>query len=121
MTNEIAQRPALIECGEDTLLAVKDTMLLLSGKWKIQILGRLMISGKMRFMDLRREIPGIGAKMLTRELLELEQNRLIVRQVMATKPVTVEYDLTPHGETLLPIIKSLGVWGIFHRQHLFKS
>lgn len=111
----------MIDCGEDTLLAVKDTMLLLAGKWKIQILGRLMISGKLRFMDLRREIPGIGAKMLTRELQELEQNKLIVREVMNTRPLTVEYDLTPHGETIMPIIKSLGTWGMYHRQHLFKS
>lgn len=72
-------------------------------------------------MDLRREIPGIGAKMLTRELQELEQNDLITRQVMNSKPITVEYELSPHGETIMPIIKSLGTWGMHHRQHLFKT
>lgn len=121
MTNKKEQRLDTEECGQDTLLAIKDTMLLLSGKWKIQILGSLVLSGKMRFMDLRREIPGIAAKMLTKELQDLEQNELIIRRVMNTRPVTVEYDLTPHGTTLQPVIESIRTWGIYHRQHLFRK
>jgi len=108
-------------CGQDTLMAIKDTMLLLSGKWKIQILGSLLLFGEMRFMDLRREVPGIAAKMLSKELQELEQNELISRRVMNTKPLTVEYNLTPHGTTLQPIIDSIRAWGINHRQHLFRK
>jgi DNA-binding HxlR family transcriptional regulator len=121
MINKEEQEIETQECGQDTLLAIKDTMILLSGKWKIQILGSLILSGKMRFMDLRRKIPGIAAKMLTKELQDLEQNDLIVRRVMNTKPVTVEYDLTPHGATLLPIIQSIRTWGINHRYHLFRK
>ena len=108
-------------CGQDKLLAIKDTVLLLSGKWKIQILRSLLLFGDMRFMDLRREIPGIAAKMLSKELQELEQNELISRRVMNTKPLTVEYNLTPHGATLRPIIDSIRAWGINHRQHLFRK
>ena len=48
--------------------AVKDSMGLLSGKWKIHILGTILYGGKIRFMDLQREIEGIGSKMLSKEL-----------------------------------------------------
>jgi DNA-binding HxlR family transcriptional regulator len=41
-------------------------MILLSGKWKIQIVGWLLLYGKVRFMDMLRGIEGIAAKMLIR-------------------------------------------------------
>lgn len=52
---------------------------ILTGKWKIHILGTLLYSGKMRFMDLQREIAGIGPKMLAKELQDLEMNHLVMR------------------------------------------
>lgn len=69
---------------------IKDTMQLLSGKWKVHILGTLMFNGKMRFMDLRREVDGIAAKMLSKELQDLQLNRLVKRTVMQTRPITVD-------------------------------
>jgi DNA-binding HxlR family transcriptional regulator len=110
-----------IECGEDGLLAIKDTMELLSGKWKIQIIGCLMMHGTMRFMDLRRRVKGIAAKMLSKELQELEQNQLIRRNVMDTRPITVEYELTTHGASLLNVIREIRTWGASHRQYLFRK
>jgi DNA-binding HxlR family transcriptional regulator len=110
-----------IECGKDGLLAIKDTMILLSGKWKIQIIGCLMMYGPMRFMDLRRRVEGIAAKMLSKELQELELNELIQRKVMQTRPVTVEYELTAHGASLEHVIKELRDWGTSHRQYLFRK
>ena len=96
--------------------AVKDSMGLLTGKWKIHILGTLLYGGKMRFMDLQREIEGIGSKMLSKELQDLEMNHLITRTVLNTKPITVEYDLTNFGRTLEPIIDSIAQWGIDYRE-----
>src|SRR3546814_328956 len=101
------------------LTSIKDTMVLLSGKWKIQIIGCLMMYGTMRFMDIRRHIEGIAAKMLSKELQELEQNKLIRRNVMNTRPVTVEYELTEHGASLLNVISEIREWGVAHRQYLF--
>ena len=96
--------------------AVKDSMELLTGKWKIHILGTLLYGGKMRFMDLQREIAGIGSKMLSKELQDLEMNQLITRTVLNTKPITVEYDLTSFGRTLEPIIDAIAQWGIDYRE-----
>lgn len=99
--------------------AVKDSMELLTGKWKIHILGTLLYAGKMRYMDLQREIEGIGSKMLSKELQDLEMNQLITRTVLNTKPITVEYDLTEFGRTLEPIIDAIAQWGIDYRETLY--
>lgn len=95
-------------------LAIRDTMDLLSGKWKIQIIGTLHF-GKKRFMELKADIDGIAAKMLSKELQELELNGLVMRTVLATKPITVEYELTEYGQTLRPIINEMAIWGKNHR------
>nr|WP_294928763.1 helix-turn-helix domain-containing protein [uncultured Flavobacterium sp.] len=94
-------------------------MEILCGKWKVHILGTLIKGGKMRFMDLLREVDGIAAKMLSKELQDMETNRLIKRTVYSTKPVTVEYEATEFGLTLEPVIDSLALWGIKYRNSLF--
>lgn len=99
--------------------AVKDSMDILTGKWKIHILGTLLYGGKMRFMDLQREIGGIGSKMLSKELQDLEMNNLLTRTIKNTKPITVEYELTDFGKTLEPIINEIAQWGINYRESLF--
>lgn len=99
--------------------SVKDSMDILSGKWKIHILGTLLYGGKMRFMDLQREIGGIGSKMLSKELQDLEMNHLVTRTTLNTKPITVEYDLTDFGRTLEPVIDAIATWGIHYRETIF--
>ncbi|GAA4323206.1 hypothetical protein GCM10023149_24000 [Mucilaginibacter gynuensis] len=56
--------------------------------------------------------------MLSKELKELEINELIKRTVLATQPITVEYELTDHGNTLQTIISELSAWGIVHRKKI---
>ncbi|NVK63435.1 MAG: helix-turn-helix transcriptional regulator [Flavobacteriales bacterium] len=100
---------------------ISDTMSILSGKWKFHILGTLMEGNKLGFMDLLREIDGIGSKMLSKELQDLEMNKLVSRTVMNTKPITVQYSLTEYGKTLSPLIDELAKWGIEYRQSIYKS
>ena len=103
------------------ILAIKDTMELLSGKWKFHILGTLLLGEKLRFMDLLRGVDGIGTKMLSKELQDLELNHLITRTVLNTKPVTVEYQITDYGKTLEPIIDEIANWGIAYRNAIHKK
>lgn len=100
------------------MLAISDAMSILSGKWKFHILGTLIEGNALGFMDLLREIDGIGTKMLSRELQDLEMNNLICRKVLPTKPVTVSYSITTNGKTLLPLINELANWGIAYRKAL---
>lgn len=100
------------------LNAIRDAMDILSGKWKFHILGTIIVGGKMRFMDLQRELHGIGAKMLAKELQDMEINRLVTRTVLDTKPVTVEYEITEYGKSLAPLIDEIVKWGIDYRTSL---
>ncbi|MVT08959.1 winged helix-turn-helix transcriptional regulator [Chitinophaga tropicalis] len=100
--------------------AIHDTLDLLNGKWKIAILGSLSFGNK-RFMELQREVEGIGSKMLSKELRELEINDLVKRTVYDTKPVTVEYEMTEYGKTLDPIICEMASWGRNHRKKIMHS
>lgn len=103
------------------IMAIKDTMEILSGKWKFHIIGTLSLGEKLRFMDLLREVDGIGTKMLSKELQDLEMNQLISRTVLNTKPVTVEYQITDFGKTLIPIIDEIAKWGIEYRNFIYQN
>lgn len=99
------------------VLPIRDTLDLLSGKWKLPILGALMF-GKKRFNELDREIPKITPRMLSKELRDLEMNQLVIRKVYDTKPVTVEYELTDYGQSLDKVLDALRDWGIGHRKRI---
>jgi len=100
------------------LLAIRDTMDVLNGKWKIATIGSLTFGDK-RFKELQRDVDGITAKMLSKELKDLEVNKLVKRTVFDTKPVTVEYHLTEHGRSLEKLIEEMVKWGTLHRDEIF--
>jgi DNA-binding HxlR family transcriptional regulator len=100
------------------LMAIRDTMDVLNGKWKVAIIGSLTF-GEKRFKELQRDVDGITAKMLSKELKDLEVNKLVKRTVFDTKPVTVEYRLTDHGRSLEAVIGELVKWGTLHRKKIF--
>jgi DNA-binding HxlR family transcriptional regulator len=102
------------------ILAVRDALDILSGKWKLPIISALIFSDK-RFKEMEREIPGITAKMLSKELKDLEMNDLVHRTVYDTMPVTVEYSLTEYGRTLKKLISELHNWGTQHRKHILSK
>ncbi|WP_462266099.1 winged helix-turn-helix transcriptional regulator [Mucilaginibacter sp.] len=96
--------------------AVHDAMDVLNGKWKISIISSICYYSIRRFSDILQDVGGISNKMLSKELKELEMNRLITRTVLDTQPVTVQYQLTEYGRTLQTIINNLSDWGIEHRK-----
>lgn len=84
---------------------------LISGKWTMTIINTLM-SGKMRFKELERNISGINTRMLVKVLKELETNKIIKRKAFATIPPMVEYSLTKKGENLKPVIIEIQSWAM---------
>jgi DNA-binding HxlR family transcriptional regulator len=70
---------------------------------------------------MQRQIVGITAKMLSKELKELEVNQLVKRTVYDSLPVTVEYSLTPYGRTLKKVIVELESWGRKHRDRIMEK
>jgi DNA-binding HxlR family transcriptional regulator len=93
--------------------AVEATLDLIDGKWKGVILYHLQ-QGTQRFGELRRKMPGITQRMLTKQLRALEEDRLIIRKVYAEVPPRVEYCLSEIGESLRPVIDILKAWGESH-------
>ena len=98
------------------IMAVHDAMDVLSGKWKISIISSVCYYNQRRFSDILSDVDGISNKMLSKELKELEMNKLIKRTVMDTQPITVHYQLTEYGQTLKTIINNLSDWGKQHRK-----
>lgn len=100
--------------------AIDDTMYILRGKWKVPIIARLCYKS-MRYSELLKNINGISGKMLSRELQELEINGLVNREVLTTKPLSVSYKISEHGQTLKILTDSISDWGLQHREKILKS
>lgn len=87
------------------------TQKVLTGKWGLVIIYQLS-TGKKRFNELQRLIPGITQTMLTRHLRQLEEDRIISRTVYAEVPPCVEYSLTEMGEKFRSVLDAVEAWGL---------
>lgn len=99
-------------------MALQDSLDLLGGKWKLLIVHYLSrrTAEENSFKKIQAGIPGISAKMLSKELKSLELNLMVSRAVQASKPVTVAYQITAYGMQVLPITSQLIDWGLEHRE-----
>ncbi len=95
-------------CPIDAMLSVID------GRWKGTILWRLS-EGPMRTSELRRSIDGITERMLIRHLQELVRDGILVRSQRKTVPPCVYYSISKYGQTLVPVLETICLWG---RNHL---
>lgn len=89
---------------------VAATLHLIGGKYKALLLWHLS-GATLRFGELRRLVPEATPKMLTQQLRELEEDRLISRTIYPVVPPKVEYTLTPLGQSLFPILEAMYAWG----------
>ncbi|SRR5690606_15438407 len=105
-----------IESCSKARLAIRDTLDVVGGKWKLVLISVLR-SGKKGFNELSREA-GISPRILSKELQELEMNGLVSREVCNTKPVTVQYELTAYSSTLDEVLNAMEKWGYKHRQKI---
>jgi len=101
--------------GAPEYCAIEFAMEVLGGRWKLAILKQLL-TGTHRFGELRRALPRITQRMLTRQLRELEADGLVVRTVYREVPPRVEYSLTEAGRSLETIADELDRWGRWYRR-----
>jgi DNA-binding HxlR family transcriptional regulator len=92
----------------------------IADKWAVLVLG-LLGDGPVRFNQLRRQIEGISQKMLSQTLKSLERDGLVSRRATPTVPVTVEYSITPLGETLSVTVDNLRIWAETHMEQVLLS
>jgi len=100
---------------------VEDALGILVGKWKPIILLKLLQEGTKRFNELKRSMPKITQKMLTKQLRELEKEDIIKRVVYPQVPPKVEYSMTEYGRSLEPILEAMHEWGVKHTLHKSKK
>ncbi|MEZ6852366.1 winged helix-turn-helix transcriptional regulator [Halodesulfovibrio aestuarii] len=94
------------------------TMQVIGGKWKPVILYHLSQAKVLRFGVLQKTLHGITQRMLTKQLRELEADKLVTRTAYNEVPPRVEYSLTELGESLIPIFLEMKQWGIRYEEQI---
>ncbi len=92
-------------CNTELALSV------VGGKWKPLIIYHLGKNDTLRFGEFRKVIPSINQRVLTRELKDLVEHKIINRRDFYKNPPHVEYTLTESGKSLISLIEQLGDWG----------
>ena len=90
---------------------VSAALQMLTGKWRLLILFRLL-EGPQRFNALQRALTPVTQKVLTAALRSLEEDGLVWRKSAMTVPPEVSYGLTPRGGALAPVFRALGDWQV---------
>ena len=104
---------AKTQSDDDENCPVRGIMDKIGSKWSVLLI--MVLAGRPhRFGELRRTVADISQRMLTQTLRELQRDGLISRHVYPTKPPTVEYRLTPLGQTLLMPLTGLLAWAEAH-------
>lgn len=109
-SNSLNEKRINATCGMGYALS------LIGGRWKSNILWRLLNNEKLRYSELRKLIPDISERMLVSQLRELEADRLVLRIVYPEVPPRVEYKLTDLGRSMHPMLQSISDWGEMHRE-----
>ena len=82
---------------------------LIGDRWTLLVLRELMLGGR-RFSDLRGDLPGISANVLTQRLAELEERGLVARKRLPPPASVQVYQATEWGMEAEPIVQALGRW-----------
>jgi len=90
---------------------VARTLDLIGERWTILILRDLFLQGPRRFQDFQESLRGVPPNTLSDRLKTLERNGLIDRKLYSEHPPRLEYQLTPRGRSLGPVVKALRDWG----------
>ncbi|MFB1065774.1 winged helix-turn-helix transcriptional regulator [Natrinema sp. H-ect4] len=101
-------------CSGEDWCPITSTATLIGKKWHTVIIHRLLENGPLGFNALEEEVDGISSKVLSDALDDLEEKRLVTREIVSEKPVRVEYSLTELGESLEPVIVEMRDWGSEH-------
>lgn len=102
-------------CKKAFVLAIRDALNVVSGKWKLAIVCTLL-SGPKGFADIERLLATISPRMLARDLRELEINGAITRTGSGSRGNGAKYMLTPSGAKLEQVVFMLAEWGQDHRR-----
>jgi DNA-binding HxlR family transcriptional regulator len=102
--------------GYEDACGVAHALDLIGERWAPLVLRELML-GPRRFSELRADLPGISANVLTQRLAELEE-RGLVRRTKLPPPASVQvYEATDWGLEAAPVMRALGRWAVRSPRH----
>lgn len=104
-------------CKRAFVLAIRDAISVVSGKWRLAIVCALL-SGPKGFGELERLMGDISPRMLSKELRELELEGVILKQGSPRDARLRSYSLTASGARLEAVIVLMARWGQEHREGL---
>lgn len=94
----------------ETTCPVQSAAIILDGKWTTLII-RELLSGKKRYSELQRALPGISPKMLAKRLLFLEERGILRKTIYPVIPPKTEYELTELGYAMRQLIAAMAMFG----------
>ncbi len=86
-------------------------MELIGERWSLLIVRELML-GPRRFSDIRAELPGLSAKVLTERLTRLEEIGVLARRKLPPPASSQVFALTDWGRELETVMQVLGRWSV---------
>lgn len=106
--------PAPVRFSRRSICPVANAMDLVGDKWTWLVVRDMLLLGKRRFGDLLRSDEGISSNILADRLRRLERSGIVTRRAYARRPVRYEYELTPKGAALFPVLRELVGWANRH-------
>lgn len=107
----------------DAMLATcptRQVLTMVGSKWT-SLLVHALADGPRRHGQLRTRVAGVSQKMLTQTLRDMERDGLVTRTVTPSVPVRVDYELTPLGLSLEPVIAALKTWSETHIEEILAA
>ena len=102
--------------GYDDACGTAHGLELIGERWSLLVLRELML-GPRRFSELRGDLPGISANVLTQRLTELEAKGLVRRRRLPPPASVQVYEATEWGLEAEPIVQTLGRWAARSPRH----
>lgn len=102
--------------GYDDACGTAHGLELLGERWAMLVLRELLL-GPRRFVDLKTDLPGISANVLTQRLGELEERGLVRRRLLPPPARVQVYEATDWGLEAAPVIRELGRWAARSPRH----
>ena len=116
LENITTSRPSEPKRGYDDTCGTAHALELIGERWARLVLRELMLGGR-RFSELKGDLPGISANVLTQRLTDLEARGLVVKKRLPPPASVQVYEATPWGLEAEPIVQALGRWAARSPRH----
>ncbi len=83
-------------------------LMLLNHRWNTLLIYQLL-DGPQRYSTIKNQL-SISSRVLTERLKELESEEIVLRTVIPSTPVVIEYELTEKGYAITPVLKAIEEW-----------